>query len=740
MATTTELHTASTGQQIYSHVGEHASADVPTTLMTPNSSSYLSSTTVSQWLKALERFDQSKLKGALHIFMDIEPKTSKINYNIASIHATLGAHDLAISYFKLAIENDNYMAISHFQIGVCRFLSGLYRKAARSFNTALKLLRGNSVINYQQLGLEYKLYSCEIMYNRALSYFYSGQVTVGIYDLGFAVKEKRFIPEHSILDEALAHFSQSDEYLRSEVDIRSMLKLPTTADSRKQRFSLLAPPDYKIASGLSSNSGAASLNSDSSHSVNDTVDSAGQKKEMVYTLFSVPQGALFRLTETKVQYILGDKYMDAIASPAGALPVSKSSNKDGAQFAATSLAKTGVTIASSPSLRRPKTAQSAAAVPPRNSSKKSSLSSTVSAGGSHHYPKIEPKGMTVVQGNSKHAVPYDNSSSNSASSLHTPSNASSFTSIHTSISSSIDSTNNSASPESNLSVSTVTLANSNGISSDHSQLPLQTPVAPLARINRAKADQLQAVEEHAGEDTILPSDNDLRLPAAGPEDACPPAQVYPSGPISTTNKYHTKQNSFSSNSERLFSRNEESPHTTEVNKLAPAAKLASGPTVSMIAPPKGNPLHHPYSPASPESMTTSQFSSPESRRPLPVEHTTPNSSTTGSIKVKIHHAKETRVMIVNPGISFDQFRSRIASKLDGVSINASGAGNNSSVTGGGHSQKVDPELIYLRVKDEDGDLVLLGDQEDLDVALEELCAGQTRSGKQKFSVFVELMI
>lgn len=47
---------------------------------------------------------------------------------MATIYVTLREYETAISYFKLAIDNDNYMAISYFQIGVCRFMCGQHQK------------------------------------------------------------------------------------------------------------------------------------------------------------------------------------------------------------------------------------------------------------------------------------------------------------------------------------------------------------------------------------------------------------------------------------------------------------------------------------------------------------------------------------------------------------------------------------------------------------------------------------
>lgn len=252
---------------------------------------------IKSWINALQAFDRNKIHEALDAFIDIEPKNSKINYNIGSLYATLGQHDAAIIHYKLAIENDKYMAIAYFQVGVSRFLTGMYRKAASAFNNALKLMRGNSVVNYQQLGLAYRLYSCEVMYNRALSYIYAGELKVGVYDLGFAIKEKKYIKEHVIVDEALRHFRY--EQKESDEPDDHVLKVPgkPMADIRHQRFSTLGPPKAEYFTPKTE-----SLADD---------DQTG-KKEMVYSLFSVPQGALFRLTETKVQSILNDKHIGAV--------------------------------------------------------------------------------------------------------------------------------------------------------------------------------------------------------------------------------------------------------------------------------------------------------------------------------------------------------------------------------------------------------------------------------------------
>ena len=57
-------------------------------------------------------------------------------------------------------------------------------------------------INYDQLGLKFKLYSCEVLFNRGLSYIYLGDMEQGMQDLEYAVKEKQ-TDEHNVITEAI---------------------------------------------------------------------------------------------------------------------------------------------------------------------------------------------------------------------------------------------------------------------------------------------------------------------------------------------------------------------------------------------------------------------------------------------------------------------------------------------------------------------------------------------------------
>ena len=92
--------------------------------------------------------------------------------------------------------------MAYFQQGVSNFLVGDFEEALANFNDTLLYLRGNNMIDYAQLGLMFKLYSCEVLFNRGLCYIYLQQKDAGMQDFSFAVKEK-VVEDHNVIDEAI---------------------------------------------------------------------------------------------------------------------------------------------------------------------------------------------------------------------------------------------------------------------------------------------------------------------------------------------------------------------------------------------------------------------------------------------------------------------------------------------------------------------------------------------------------
>ncbi|KAL4913270.1 hypothetical protein BDW62DRAFT_214364 [Aspergillus aurantiobrunneus] len=156
---------------------------------------------IETWVQALEYFDNQEYDLALRAFAGIAD-TSKILFNCGVIYATLGEHEKAVACFQSAVSLDQYLAIAYFQEGVSNFLLGDFEEALANFNDTLLYLRGNTYIDYEQLGLRFRLYSCEVLFNRGLCYIYLQQIGPGMQDLEYASKEK-VTPDHDVINDAI---------------------------------------------------------------------------------------------------------------------------------------------------------------------------------------------------------------------------------------------------------------------------------------------------------------------------------------------------------------------------------------------------------------------------------------------------------------------------------------------------------------------------------------------------------
>ena len=153
------------------------------------------------WANALKAYDAQDFDAALELFARIND-SSKILFNMGLIYATVGQHELAVEHFTAATQLDVYLAVAYFQSGVSNFLLNRFDVALREFEEALLYLRGNQAINYEQIGLKFKLYSCEILFNRGLAKLNLGYQQDALFDLREASKEK-VTDEHDVIDEAI---------------------------------------------------------------------------------------------------------------------------------------------------------------------------------------------------------------------------------------------------------------------------------------------------------------------------------------------------------------------------------------------------------------------------------------------------------------------------------------------------------------------------------------------------------
>ncbi|KAJ5258903.1 hypothetical protein N7524_010459 [Penicillium chrysogenum] len=156
---------------------------------------------IETWVQALDAYDNQEFEESLRCFDQIAD-TSKILFNCGVIYATLGEHHKAVECYQRAVGLDRYLAIAYFQQGVSNFLLGDFEEALANFNDTLLYLRGNTSIDYEQLGLLFRLFSCEVLFNRGLCYIYLRQMNPGIQDLEYAAKEK-VTPDHDVIDDAI---------------------------------------------------------------------------------------------------------------------------------------------------------------------------------------------------------------------------------------------------------------------------------------------------------------------------------------------------------------------------------------------------------------------------------------------------------------------------------------------------------------------------------------------------------
>lgn len=153
------------------------------------------------WAAALKAYDEEDFEKSLELFSTIAD-SSKILTNMGLIYATLGEHEAAVEQFNAATSLDNFLAVAYFQCGVSNFLLTRYELALKDFEEALLYLRGNQAINYEQLGLKFKLYSAEVLFNKGLTQIYLGREAEGLRDMQDAGQEKA-TAEHNVIDEAI---------------------------------------------------------------------------------------------------------------------------------------------------------------------------------------------------------------------------------------------------------------------------------------------------------------------------------------------------------------------------------------------------------------------------------------------------------------------------------------------------------------------------------------------------------
>ncbi|KAJ7426127.1 Neutrophil cytosol factor 2 [Willisornis vidua] len=124
--------------------------------------------TIRLWQEGVCAADRKEWSAALGAFTAVQNPPAKICFNIGCIHLVLGKLAEAEEAFTRSIGCDKHLAVAYFQRGNVAYRRQNHGKAMEDFKEALAQLRGNQLIDYKILGLRYRLFACEILYNIAL--------------------------------------------------------------------------------------------------------------------------------------------------------------------------------------------------------------------------------------------------------------------------------------------------------------------------------------------------------------------------------------------------------------------------------------------------------------------------------------------------------------------------------------------------------------------------------------------
>ncbi|XP_065265475.1 neutrophil cytosol factor 2 isoform X1 [Emys orbicularis] len=158
--------------------------------------------TIRLWNEGVCATDRKDWTAALDAFTSVQNPPSKLCFNIGCIHLILGNLAEAEQAFARSINRDKHLAVAYFQRGTVFYRRENYELAIEDFKEVLALLRGNLLIDYKILGLPFRLFACEVLYNIALLYAKLEDWRKAEEHLTLAISMKTE-PRHNKIDRAM---------------------------------------------------------------------------------------------------------------------------------------------------------------------------------------------------------------------------------------------------------------------------------------------------------------------------------------------------------------------------------------------------------------------------------------------------------------------------------------------------------------------------------------------------------
>ncbi|NWT98107.1 NCF2 factor, partial [Urocynchramus pylzowi] len=158
--------------------------------------------TIRLWQEGVCAADRKEWGAALDAFTAVQNPPAKICFNIGCVQLVLGKLAEAEEALTRSIGCDKHLAVAYFQRGTVFYRRQNHGKAIEDFKEALAQLRGNQLIDYKILGLRYRLFACEILYNIALVYATTENWEKAEEHLTLAISMKSE-PQHNKIDRAM---------------------------------------------------------------------------------------------------------------------------------------------------------------------------------------------------------------------------------------------------------------------------------------------------------------------------------------------------------------------------------------------------------------------------------------------------------------------------------------------------------------------------------------------------------
>ncbi|XP_044532666.1 neutrophil cytosol factor 2 isoform X3 [Gracilinanus agilis] len=115
------------------------------------------------WNEGVLAADKKDWHGALEAFTGVQDPHSRISFNIGCIYMILEKLQEAEKAFTRSLKRDQHLAVAYFQRGIVFYKMEKYDSALKDLKEALTELRGNQLIDYKILGLQFKLFACEVV-------------------------------------------------------------------------------------------------------------------------------------------------------------------------------------------------------------------------------------------------------------------------------------------------------------------------------------------------------------------------------------------------------------------------------------------------------------------------------------------------------------------------------------------------------------------------------------------------